>query len=55
MNKEELLFKALSYCTDRNVGNLDLENEAEEFGALLAFGYVFKKILQMLREESKNG
>jgi Holliday junction resolvasome RuvABC DNA-binding subunit len=47
MTKEELKDlkeKILSFLTDKNVGFLTCESEAEEFGALIAFGYSFKNI-----------
>ena len=38
----EALKDLLTKCCDKTVGELDLDNENEEFGALRAVGHIFR-------------
>ena len=50
------LDKIGSLLVDRNINNVDLEGDDEQFGALMMLGYLQNKIypiLEQLREENK--
>ncbi len=57
----EALQDLLNKCCDKTVGELDLSNEDEEFGALMAVGHIFRsregkrayKLLELIK--SQNG
>lgn len=44
VSKKELEGKVLSLLTDQNAGFVDLQNDDERFGALLAYGKAFKEV-----------
>jgi len=54
-NKELLKLRQdiLSLLTDKNVGFIQTENDDEQFGALMAFGYAFKNIYRLLEVVKK--
>lgn len=48
---KQLKLNVMSYLTDKNVGFLPLEGTKEDFGALVALTYAFRKINECFMNE----
>ena len=50
MEYYDKLDKIMTCLTDKNINDVDLEGDAEEFGALMMVGHLFKKIGKIVKQ-----